>query len=183
MAVVGLIPRLLAIALLPWAIYNCIGGSVSSLPPDSPMQPVTLEQQVIDRAAGVVGYSHPTRIYRDWYTPGPDGRTWEAIGADLCTPEHDPRWCAHTRIEHGRILIAHWSPAVVGQFNATAATGEQLDPCLFSLRRLASLIIHESHHLPPYDMQHGEAMSLADREAMGEFLALHGAWLAEREVC
>lgn len=145
------------------------------------------EQEIFDRVASTLNLPyHEADIYRDWYSRGPEGKNWQQIGAFACQSYNDPRFCVNAVWQDNKIKIAHWDLSTVYAFNNTSSGIHPLNPCRFSMRRLASLYLHESLHAHPFYLDHDTPAESAhfasvERQLFRRFLDRHGTWLSRQE--
>ena len=116
--------------------------------------------------------------------------------------KHGSELCAWAVTGRGRISVLQMTPETVDQFNAHYRPATPVERCLFTLRRLAGLLIYERMHTLGYpyplsdeqreqlrSIQPPPAALIADDErraalrAFNErFSARHGAWVDAREL-
>lgn len=112
---------------------------------------------------------YPVWLYRDTWTPDRDGRTWGDIGRAsnaTCPSKHGSELCAWGVWLRGAIRVLHMTPQAVDLFNATGPP-ETVDRELFTLARMAGLLIYERMHQLgwPYEMTDARRAAEAEYRA------------------
>ena len=115
--------------------------------------------------------------------------------------KHGSELCAWAVTGRGRISVLQMTPETVDQFNAHYRPATPVERCLFTLRRLAGLLIYERMHTSGYpypltdeqreqlqSIQPPPAALIADDERLAalrafneRFDAAYGDWVAARE--
>ena len=142
------------VIVLALLLSACGGGSAGLIQPQQINAPNDIERELIWRVWDAMHQpDYPVWIYRDTWTPGGDGRTWGDVGRASnapCPSKHGPDLCAWGVWAYGRINVLQMTPAAVDEFNARYQPPESVNRCLFTLQRLAGLLIYERMHALGY---------------------------------
>ena len=193
------------VIVLALLLSACGGGGTGLIQPQQINAPNDVERELIWRVWDAMGEpDYPVWVYRDTWTPGDDGRAWGDVGRGSnapCLSKHGTELCAWAVTGRGRISVLQMTPETVDQFNAHYQPAVAVERCLFTLRRLAGLLIYERMHVLGYpyplsDEQREQLQSIqpppaalvADDERLAALRAFnerfnewHGAWVAARE--